>query len=269
MKSLRQFAALTLLACSAFSAQAHRSFLLPTSTVLAGNAPWVTVDAAMASDVFFFDHIPLKLDQLQITAPDGSPAKAENPSSGKFRSSFDLHLTQRGSYKISLLSEGLFASYREDGQLKRWRGTAASFAREVPAHAAELQVMQRLGRVETFVSYGKPGGKALEPSGKGLELAPLSHPNDLVAGENASFRLLLDGKPAAGVSVTVIAGGIRYRQNLDEQTNVTDADGKFSINWPAAGMYWLQAEVRDERHAQPPATARVASYVATLEVLPQ
>ncbi|MFZ6773482.1 DUF4198 domain-containing protein [Undibacterium sp. SXout7W] len=269
MKTLRQLAALTILAATTLSAQAHRPFLLPSSTVTAGNTPWVTVDAAAASDVFFFDHMPLKLDALIITAPDGSKAKPENSSTGKFRSSFDLALTQTGSYKLSLVSDTLMASYKENGSQKRWRGSAENFSKEVPANAEDLQVTQRSSRVETFVTNGKPGGKALEISGSGLELQALTHPNDLVAGETARFRLLIDGKPAANAHVIVIAGGIRYRQKLDETLLNTDASGTFSIQWPSAGIYWLEAEIKDSNNVKAPAKTRAASYAATLEVLPQ
>ncbi|MFZ6745138.1 DUF4198 domain-containing protein [Undibacterium sp. JH2W] len=269
MHTIKKIALFSTLACAAFAAQAHRTFLVPSSTVVAGNTPWVTVDAAAATDVFVFDHMPLKLDNLFITAPDGTALKPENASTGKYRSSFDVKLSQAGSYKMGILNEGLFASYKEEGKVKRWRGTPETFAKEVPANAEELQVTQRSGRIETFVTNGKPGGKAMEITGNGLELSGVTHPNDLVAGETAQFRLTLDGKPAAKVSVTLIPGGVRYRQKLDEKTIVTDNEGKFSVTWANAGMYWLEAEVKDDKQAKAPAKSRVASYVATLEVLPQ
>ena len=213
--------------------------------------------------------MPLQLDSLVIATPDGSAAKAENASTGKYRSSFDLRLSQKGTYKLSLLNQNVFANYKEQGVAKRWRGTAEAMAKEIPANAEELQVTQMQGRIETFVSNGKPGKKALEVTGKGLELDPITHPNDLMAGETAQFRLLLDGKPAAAVKVTVIAGGIRYRQNLGEQIISTDTDGKFSVNWQGAGMYWMEASVSDKNTTLAAAKERRANYVATLEVLPQ
>lgn len=269
MKTFKKIALFSALACAAFTAQAHRAFLVPSSTVVAGNTPWVTVDAAAATDVFVFDHNALKLDNLFITAPDGTALKPENANTGKYRSSFDVKLNQTGSYKIGILNEGLFASYKEEGKVKRWRGTAETFAKEVPANAEELQVTQRSGRVETFVTNGKPGGKSMDITGNGLELSGATHPNDLVAGETAQFRLTLDGKPAAKVNVTLIAGGLRYRQKLDEKTFITDSDGKFSITWTNAGMYWMEAEIKDDKQVKAPAKSRVASYVVTLEVLPQ
>ncbi|MBY0574611.1 MAG: DUF4198 domain-containing protein [Undibacterium sp.] len=250
-------------------ALAHRQFIVPTSTVVSGKAPWVSFDAAAASDVFFFDHVAMNLNDLVITAADGSTVKAENQSTGKLRSSFDLRTELTGTYRIAVVSSGINASYKENGTTKRWRGTAETFAKEVPANAEELQASYNQGRVETFVTNGKPSTTALNATGKGLELSPITHPNDLVVGETAQFRFLIDGKPAAGAKVTVIAGGIRYRQKLDEQILTTDGDGRVSINWQGAGLYWIQANLSDSKSGIPGVKDRRASYVATLEVMPQ
>ncbi|WP_042880299.1 DUF4198 domain-containing protein [Cupriavidus necator] len=262
-------AVLALAALAPLSAHAHRQWLLPSATVLSGSDPWVTVDAAVSNDLFYFEHVPMRLDNLQVTAPDGSAVKAENAATGKYRSTFDLHLTQPGTYRVAVVNNGLFASYKLDGQTKRWRGSAENFAREVPANAQELQVTQAEGRIESFVTAGKPSDKGLRIAGRGLELAPITHPNDLVAGETASFRLLLDGKPAANLKVSVVPGGIRYRDQLQEFSATTDADGKFSVKWPAPGMYWMEAEVRDDKATFKQARLRRAVYAVTMEVLPQ
>ena len=250
------------------TASAHRMWLLPSGTSLPAEKAWVTVDAAVSTDVFFADHNPLKLDNLVITAPDGTQAKPENASTGKYRSTFDVQLSQGGTYKLGIVNNAMFASYKENGQTKRWRGTAETFAKDVPANAEDLQVTQSSGRVETFVTAGKPGGKALSITGSGLEMQTITAPTDLFVGEAASFRMMIDGKPAANVKVSVISGGIRYRNKLNEISATTDQDGKFSVTWPTAGMYWLEASLKDDKAAKP-AKERRASYVATLEVLPQ
>lgn len=254
---------------TAMTAHAHRPFILPSSTVVNGKAPWVSFDAAAASDVFYFDHVALNVSNLIITAADGSIVKPENLNTGKFRTSFDLPTTLPGTYKISVVNEGVNASYKENGAPKRWRGSIDAFAKEVPANAEGLEVTYNQGRIETFVTNGKPSSTALTATGKGLELAPITHPNDLMAGEKAQFRLVLDGKPVAGVKVTLVAGGIRYRQKLDEQNFVSDKDGKIEIQWQGAGMYWLEATHKDNNSKLAAAKERRLSYIATLEVLPQ
>ena len=83
---------------------------------------WVTVDAAISNDLFYFEHNPIRLDNLAITAPDGSPVKAENASTGKFRSTFDVPLAQPGTYKIAVVNDMAAAMYEDGGETKRWRG---------------------------------------------------------------------------------------------------------------------------------------------------
>lgn len=272
LKSLILAAAL----CAAGSAvQAHRGWLMPSATVLSGQEPWVTVDAAISNDVFQFEHQPMRLDALVITAPDGSAGKAQNTSTGRFRSSFDLQLTQPGTWKIAMLADTLFATWKAGTETRRARGTAQSLAKEIPADATELSVSQNLSRNEIFVTSGKPSTGVLQPTGRGIELQPLTHPNDLVAGEPARFRFLLDGQPAAGLAITVVPSGIRYRNQAREMQLATDAKGEVAITWPQAGLFWLSAAPQREATGARAAggtleqPVRRASYAATFEVLPQ
>ncbi|PUA19839.1 DUF4198 domain-containing protein [Glaciimonas sp. PCH181] len=250
------------------SAQAHRLWMLPSATVLSGDDPWVTVDAAISNDLFFFEDFPLRLDGLTVIGPDGKNVEAANLNTGKHRSTFDVHLAQSGTYKLAVLNNGLNASYKLNGQTKRWRGSAEALVKEIPADAQELKVTQSQGRIETFVTAGKPSKTALAITGVGLELNPITHPTDLVAGDKATFQLLLDGKPAPDVEVEVVPGGIRYRDKLNDTKIKTGAEGKFSVTWPGPGMYWMAASVANQKATVPRATERRASYAATVEVLP-
>jgi len=257
------------LAVMPFTATAHKVWLQPSETVLAGADPWVTVDAAVSNDLFYFNHVPLPLERLAITAPDGSKVDAQNGATGKYRSVFDVQLKQQGTYRIAMVNSGLSASWDEGGKPKRWRGTAAAFASEVPKDAKDLKVTQSLGRVETFVTNGSPNDTALKPVGEGIELVPVTHPNDLVAGEQAKFKLQIDGKSAVGLEIEIVRGGTRYRNAQEEIKAKTDANGEFSVTWPEAGMYWLETVSEDTNTSLPQAKQRRLSYVATLEVLPQ
>lgn len=268
MKTALRAIAVTAALLAPFASHAHKMWLLPSATVSTVDQ-WITVDAAVSNDLFYFNHVPLRLDSLAITAPDGSKANAENASTGKYRSVFDVQLKQNGTYKVALVNNGLFASYEENGARKRWRGNAEKFAKEVPADAKNLEVSESVGRVETFVTAGKPTEGALKPANVGLELVPLTHPNDLYSGEASKFRFLIDGKPAANLEVVVQAGGTRYRNEQEEQKLKTDAKGELAVNWPAPGMYWLETGTEDQKTSIKQAKQRRLSYVATFEVLPQ
>src|SRR5690606_38555813 len=69
-------------------ASAHRQWMLPSATVLSGDDVWVTVDAAISNDLFYFEHHPLRLDSVKAWAPDGSEAPIENQATGRYRSTF-------------------------------------------------------------------------------------------------------------------------------------------------------------------------------------
>ena len=264
-------AALALFAAA--PAQSHRQWMLPSSTVLSGDDVWVTVDAAVSNDLFYFEHQPLRLDAVKAWAPDGSEASIENMATGRYRSTFDVHLTQKGTWRIASVADMLMGSYDLDGKTERLpRGTtAANLAERLPAGATNVRTAEANNRNEIFVTVGEPTTTLFTPTGKGIELVPVTHPNDLFAGETATFQFLLDGKPAAGLPVTVIPGGIRYRDQLGQIDLKTGADGTVAIDWPEPGMYWLnvttpQAE-REEGAGGPPPLARRASYVTTLEVM--
>jgi uncharacterized GH25 family protein len=249
------------------AANAHRVWLLPSATVLSGEDPWITVDAAVSNDLFYFNHHPMPLDGLTITAPDGSEVTAENQAQGKFRSTFDVHLTKPGTYKVTIGGDDmLIGRYTLNGERKRWRGSVDTLS-EIPKDAEDVEISQSQRRLETFVTSGAPDVAVLEPSGSGMELAPVTHPNDLYAGEEATFRLLVDGEAAEGVEVSIIPGGIRYRDELNEIKATTDADGAFKVTWPEPGYYWMSASVRDSKPSIPQAQRRSVSYAATLEVL--
>jgi len=272
MKTLKLLLALS---CSlAFTAEAHRAWLLPSATVLSSNDAWVSIDAAVSNDIFHADHAPMRLDDLIITAPDGQNIQPVNSNTGKFRSTFDIQLPQAGTYKIAIASSGVMATWQTaEGERRMWpeRGQKADlndFSTKVPKDAKNLQVTDFSRRMETFVTAGTPSNEIFKPTKQGLELKPVTHPNDLFAGETADFIFLMNGKPAADVKVTVIAGGMRYRNEQQAIEVTTDKKGQFQIAWPKAGMYWLSAQYSDKK-AKKPATQRMASYSATFEVLPE
>ncbi len=264
-----------LLLAGAPLAHAHRTWLLPSATVLSGNDPWVTVDAAISNDLFYFEHHPLRVEGLQVIGPDAKPVKAENVATGRYRSTFDVKLDRPGTYRIAVVNENLSASYKHKGETKRWRGNAADFKKQVPADATDVNVTRMFTRVETFATAGKPDTSALQPTGSGLELMPVTHPNDLFAGEEARFRFLIDGEPAANLPVTVIANGVRYEGKVNESILTTDADGQFAVTWTKPGMYWINASYPQRQAGAPAPTGTFdkpvhrAGYSGTVEVLPQ
>ncbi|HLR18227.1 MAG TPA: DUF4198 domain-containing protein [Alcanivoracaceae bacterium] len=249
------------------NAQAHRAWILPAATVLSSDNAWVTVDAAISNDIFHTDYHAMDLSAIKIFNPKGKEVAMQNPSKGRYRSVFDVELTENGTYKIAAVNEGAFAMWEENGERKRWRGALAELSQAVPENAKQVQLTEIHRRLETFVTNGAPTTEALTLSKQGLELLPHTHPNDLFATETARFQLLIDGKPAANSSVEVIPGGMRYRDAQEAISTTADEEGYINITWPHAGMYWLNA-IYEDNQAETQRAKRRASYTATFEVLP-
>ena len=137
------------------SAHAHRGWILPSFTVLSGEDPWVGIDGAISNELFYPDHRPMQPAGLKVLDPDGMESAVQNATVGKFRTTFDLQLAKVGTYKV-------------------FTSTGAS-------------------RNETFITRGSPTTGALKPTGVGLELQPVTHPNDLVAGDGNNKRRVAAG----------------------------------------------------------------------------
>ncbi|MES2016401.1 MAG: DUF4198 domain-containing protein [Pseudomonadota bacterium] len=258
------------LASVTLQASAHRPWFYPHATTVEAKEAWVTIDGAISDDLFEIDHQVLNLDAATVTDPDGITAPIPAPIMGRQRSSFDLKMAKSGTYKISLVTKTVMASYKDkaSGEIKRFRGTEEAFAKDVPADSPELRATVSHARLETFVTANRASSGALKPSGVGLEMIPLTNPTDLRAGETARWRFQLDGKPLANAEFSLIPGGVRYRGVLGEIRLATDAKGEASVTLPAAGMYWLNATAPKMAPDAPP-PARRYSYAATLEVLPE
>ena len=257
------------------AASAHRMWMLPSATVVSGTENWVTVDAAISNDLFFFDHQPLRIEPMKVWQPDGSEGQLQNGATGRYRSTFDVKLDKPGTWRIGLVQNAVMGSFTADGVEKRIGrrgpprpGDAAALAvADIPANATDVKVVEMSGRNEIFVTAGEPTTKVFATTGKGLEFVPITHPDELVAGQPASFRFLIDGKPAAGLKATVVPGGKRYRDAEGARELVAGPDGVVTVTWPTAGMYWLNATATDAKPTTPRATERRMNYTTTLEVL--
>ena len=262
-----------ILAATAGAASAHRPWMVPTSTMVESKNAWVTVDGAISEGLFDVDHMPLRMNGLTVTAPDGSTSPAPEAVMGKMRTSVDIPLPQDGTYRIALVSTNVMGSYKDGNEVKRFRGSEADFNKQLPAGATEVRKTITKQRIETFVSANKTSDGALKPTNVGLEMIPLSNPNDLRSGETLRVRFLLDGKPMPKLDFSMVPGGVRYRGVLGEVRHTTDAKGEASIKLPAPNMYWVNAVYPPAPgKGAPPSEApenRRFAYTGSLEILPE
>jgi hypothetical protein len=116
MKTLLAAAA-TLFTASA--ALADHAFLMPSFSNLNGSQSIVQIDAAVADNVFQFDHRPIQLDQITVWRPDGSEAARPEGVTSRFRSTFDLKLDAPGTWKIAAFSAMVMGTAMVDGEERR------------------------------------------------------------------------------------------------------------------------------------------------------
>jgi uncharacterized GH25 family protein len=282
-------------------AVAHRMWLLPSTTVLADVGQWVTIDAAVSNDLFYADHVPMQIQQIKVWAPDGSAGQIENAATGKYRSTFDVKIDKPGTWKIGTEASSIQGTFKLNGE--EWRvggrrgggsggpGGMAPGARpagaatpaangaaptppvrqsvgsvdEIPAGATDIKLTEVLARNYVFISAGEPTTSVFG-SAKGLDMQPVTHPTALVSDEAGQFRFLVDGKPAAGVKVTVVPGSKKFRAAEQAQELTTGADGLLRVTWPVAGVYWISANLTDARPSNLRATERRMTYTTTVEV---
>lgn len=150
MKFKTRALAAAALALTVLGAQAHDLWFKPSSTVLS-KSDWVTVDAAVSNDVFFFNHRPLGLDAVKVTAPDGAAVEMKNVAKGELRSVFDFKPEKTGTYRVTMLMTGVMGGYKDaNGQPKRLRGSVEEVLKQIPADAKEVRVTENLRRMETL-----------------------------------------------------------------------------------------------------------------------
>jgi hypothetical protein len=281
-------------ALMAQAAAAHTPYLRPTT--FAPERPYVTIEAGVA-EIFFVPDFPIRsAGDYSVIGPDGAAAKVDTVMTLKAFAAFDAALPADGTYRITTGERaGRTSKWAKiDGAWKMVRPASASGAsrggeggrneaqrpqggaegagqsRFVEESAvppgAETMTSQSFSRVETYVTRGAPTRAALKPTGQGLELEPVTHPNEAFAGEPFKFRLLMDGKPLPGAAFQVVRAGDAYAESRFSFSGATDPAGAGAVTLAQPGIYVLEADypARAEGAANP--VARSAQYVLTFEV---
>lgn len=249
--------------------QAHRAWILPSSTVLSGGETWVTFDACSSNNIFFVNHRPMRTDSITATAPDGKPVELQNLTEGALRTTFDLELKQEGTYAVGVIRSGLMAFWREGEERKRWTGTKEELISQAITKKEGVRISDGGSAIISYVTLGKPS--PVTSTGKGLEVTfKDSHPNDLFAKETSNLVFQLNGQPAANLEVSIIRDGDRYRNDVEEIKLKTNEKGECSVTWPVAGRYWLNTSAEGEGETIDGASvSKRASLALTLEVFPE
>lgn len=229
MKRLMQSACAALALVAASLVQAHPVWMLPSEfNVSASEAWWITVDASVSHSVFHPDG-PIGLDTLQITTPKGERLPSVPFAKGKRRSVFDLQLSDEGTYLAELrLPVRYVTTYQQGARntVRRMLGLKQALQAQIPEGAREVKTTAYHIVSRFYVTRKAPTRTVMLPTGKGIELLPVTHPADIVVGEPAIFRLTRDGQPLAGVEIELVPHGTYYRNDRRQTLLKTDAAGE-------------------------------------------
>lgn len=240
------------------AALAHMPFLLP-NTFDAGQRDHVTVQGGFAEDAFVTE-VVMKSDAFHVRGPSGS-TPITSPTYFRDLTVFEAPIAAPGTYRIS--SGERFG--RKGKMYKDDKGHwTISEAERAPAGAVFVDV-QSMTLAEVYVSRGAPSDDVLAPTGKNLELKPVTHPNKIFAGAPAKFQLLFEGKPVRGANVELFRAAGIYDGKKKAGEVTTDAGGAFSLTPPDAGTYLALIRHRTEAPAGAETPYRSYSYTLTFE----
>lgn len=220
-----------LLLAAPATALAHMPYILPGQFDVS-TRNHVTLEAGFADEAFVPD-VVMKSDAWSVRGPDG-----ETPITKitylRDVAVFEIDTPKAGAYRIS---SGVRLG-RMNKMYKAANGEWTVAGEGAPAPAGvELVDAQSVTQADVYVSKGEPTDDVLAPTGKALELRPITHPNKIFAGEPAKFELLFDGKPLAGARVEVYRSAGVYDGKKALEPVTTGADGRFSLTAPDAGTY--------------------------------
>lgn len=238
----------------AATASAHTPYLAP-STFAPRAGDTVALDAAFA-ETFFVPETVFDNSRFTVIGPDGKEAALDTVQLLKVRAVAEHTLPKgaTGTYRFSTGPRlgALFRTWEQNGKRESSRDPAV----KIPAGAKVISDFQSLTQADSYVTVGNPDRAALAPRNKGVELVPVTHPNDLYVGETFDFIVQYDGKPLADQAVEVTEA-VWSSDRTPQVVNLkSDAAGHVRLPLSAAGT-WI-ALTRHRTAA--PAGAPVAEY---------
>jgi len=156
---------------------------------------------------------------------------------------FDFQSAAPGSHVIALgtrprtvrMKGGDFEHFLAEEGL-----TAIAAIRKELGQTSEPAVERYAKWAKAIIDVGdEPGSDRVwgEPAGQRMEFVPLDHPNRVRPGESWRLRVLFDGEPLAGVSVT----GARASGTAKEISTTTDERGEAAVTVTAPGRWYVRA----------------------------
>lgn len=243
-------------------AMAHTPYLKP-NLFTTPQRDHVTVEASFTEE-FFVPDIVMKAEDYHVVNPAGAKLPVANLIYLRDLALFEVDLPVVGTYRLST-GERAGATRKMalvDGQWQSLRERDGS----APANATRVADAQSITRADVYVSKGPASDTALAPTGKGLEIVPLTHPNRLDAGGRLPVRVLFDGKPVAGGEIGLYRAGKEEEPAAKPVLVRTDAKGEAGFDLKETGTFLLLIRHRVEVAGTGPVAVKSHSTSVTFQV---
>lgn len=254
MKAVALASVMAMGLAAATTAQAHPRWVLPSHfTVSKEGGDWLTFDVTASHGTFVFDK-PAGSEQAFVIMPDGRSERPNFVIRGKRRSMFDFFFVEEGTHKVAINNQPSYYTQYKAGRrdtVKWARASKADRASVIPEKARDVVTQLSYTRAESYVTVGMPTEKALEIEGKLLEMKPITHPSDIIEGEEVTFQFFFNGEPQQGVTAEITREGTLYRNHQEQIDVVSDKDGKITFTPDVAGRYLMKANYKGELKNDP------------------
>ncbi|PSU36073.1 DUF4198 domain-containing protein [Photobacterium lutimaris] len=231
------------------TANAHPRWILPSHfTVSKEGGDWLTFDVTASHGTFVFDK-PAGSETGQIVMPDGRIQYPSYVTKGKRRSVFDFYFEEDGTHKVRVNNVPSYYTQYKAGRRDTVKWVKAHKAERdevLPKKSRDVITQISYTRAETYVTVGKPTEKAFEIEGKYLELVPVTHPADIVEGEEVTFQFFFNGEPQQGVTAEITREGTLYRNHQEQIDVVSDDQGLVSFVPEHAGRWLMKANYKGD-----------------------
>ncbi|RDX38917.1 DUF4198 domain-containing protein [Vibrio campbellii] len=268
MKAVALASVMAMGLAAATTAQAHPRWVLPSHfTVSKEGGDWLTFDVTASHGTFVFDK-PAGSEQAFVIMPDGRSERPNFVVRGKRRSMFDFYFEEEGTHKVAINNQPSYYTQYKAGRrdtVKWAKASKADRASVIPEKARDVVTQLSYTRAESYVTVGMPTEKALEIEGKLLEMKPLTHPSDIIEGEEVIFQFFFNGELQQGVTAEITREGTLYRNHQEQIDVVSDKDGKITFTPEVAGRYLMKANYKGELKNDPLADKASANVHLTFE----
>ncbi|MFV8452043.1 DUF4198 domain-containing protein [Vibrio campbellii] len=268
MKAVALASVMAMGLAAATTAQAHPRWVLPSHfTVSKEGGDWLSFDVTASHGTFVFDK-PAGSEQALVIMPDGRSERPNFVVRGKRRSMFDFYFEEEGTHKVAINNQPSYYTQYKAGRrdtIKWAKASKADRASVIPEKARDVVTQLSYTRAESYVTVGMPTEKALEIEGKLLEMKPLTHPSDIIEGEEVIFQFFFNGEPQQGVTAEITREGTLYRNHQEQIDVVSDKDGKITFTPEVAGRYLMKANYKGELKNDPLADKASANVHLTFE----